>query len=484
MSASNSRTRNLHVVFTKAESLHFLGDHGSDETSLRRTITDVAARLRFANGISDSAIIIIDHQANQGKNASRTQAVGLFAGEEDAVIFEVNIGSDDVCLDENEFKDLLKRGFRVSACARREEGFRTLVARALADILVNDESRRERFYAKLVHDERALNITYEGSNWREIRPVSSSPFQSIVKDYIRAVTHNSSESGIQSRSYGPPGRQIIEELCDTTLNLLLRDCYGADWENISRPDFLTEVLQSFKQLLGRSIQQSLVAVDCESCPVQALDLANEIALNIVRKIPRLATVIGMDALAGYNNDPSVNSASEFAMISPGIRAIAIYRMAHELEKAGVPILPRLMTEVAHSRYGIDIHPGARIECGFVVDHGTATVIGQTAVIGKNCVLYQGVTLGAINFPRNDDGQLVNRGGAVQRHPTLEDYVTVYSNASILGGETVVGRNSMIGANVRLTQSVPPESLVTIQLTPPKIESMDPRSVLKPVRLRS
>jgi len=144
---------------------------------------------------------------------------------------------------------------------------------------------------------------------------------------------------------------------------------------------------------------------------------------------------------------------------PGIEAITIYRLAHELLTLGVPYLPRIMTEWAHRETGIDIHPGAEIGSAFFIDHGTGVVIGETCRIGEGVTLYQGVTLGAWSFPRDEEGQLI-RGA--RRHPTLEDRVTVYSNATILGGTTVVGAGSQIGSSVSLNRSVPPNTIVTIE----------------------
>src|SRR5213078_4721126 len=140
-------------------------------------------------------------------------------------------------------------------------------------------------------------------------------------------------------------------------------------------------------------------------------------------------------------------------------AITVYRLAHELVSLGVPLLPRIMTEAAHAKTGIDIHPGANIGPGFFIDHGTGVVIGETCDIGRNVKLYQGVTLGALSFPRDGQGQLV-RGK--KRHPTLEDEVVVYANATILGGETVIGHHAVIGSSVWLTHGVDPYTVVSLE----------------------
>jgi serine O-acetyltransferase len=182
---------------------------------------------------------------------------------------------------------------------------------------------------------------------------------------------------------------------------------------------------------------------------------------LLAEIPRIRWTLTQDVRAALQRDPAVRDQHEILLAYPGIYAVAVYRLAHHLAKTGVPLIPRIMSEHAHSMTGIDIHPQAQIGHGFFVDHGTGVVIGQTCVIGNNCTLYQGVTLGALYFPRDDDGNLI-RGMEQKRHPTLEDNVIVYSNASVLGGETIVRRNSVIGANVWLSHSLPPETVAWIE----------------------
>ena len=171
------------------------------------------------------------------------------------------------------------------------------------------------------------------------------------------------------------------------------------------------------------------------------------------RIPVIREYIESDLLAAYDGDPAAGCLEEIILAYPGLVAITVYRIAHELYKLQIPVLPRLMTEYAHSETGIDIHPGAEIDKYFFIDHGTGIVIGETTVIGKNVKIYQGVTLGALST-REERG-LVGR----KRHPTIQDHVTIYSGASILGGETVIGEGSVIGGNVFLTRSVPPGSRV-------------------------
>ena len=190
-------------------------------------------------------------------------------------------------------------------------------------------------------------------------------------------------------------------------------------------------------------------------------------IEFLRKLPALRGLLEQDVEAAYLGDPAAKGHHEIVFCYPGLEAITVYRLAHELLLLGIPFIPRLMTEHAHSKTGIDIHPGARIGPGFFIDHGTGVVIGETCDIGKNVKLYQGVTLGALSFPRDAAGNII-RGK--KRHPTLEDDVVVYANATILGGDTVVGHHGVIGSNVWLMQSVEPYSVVTLEKPQLKIKN--------------
>ncbi len=186
---------------------------------------------------------------------------------------------------------------------------------------------------------------------------------------------------------------------------------------------------------------------------EARDKARQICIAFFEKIPQVRAVVQTDLQASFDGDPAATDMSEIIFSYPGLFAITVYRLAHELYKLGVPMLPRIMTEHAHSVTGIDIHPGATIGNFFFIDHGTGIVIGETTVIGQRVKIYQGVTLGALS---TKGGQSL-RG--VQRHPTIEDDVTIYAGASILGGQTVIGEGSVIGSNVFITESVEPYTSV-------------------------
>jgi serine O-acetyltransferase len=183
------------------------------------------------------------------------------------------------------------------------------------------------------------------------------------------------------------------------------------------------------------------------------------AIQFLEQLPELRKELAMDVQAAYDGDPAVRNLDEVIFCYPGLEAVTIYRLAHLLYVLQIPFIPRMMTELAHSRTGIDIHPGAKIGQHFFIDHGTGVVIGETCEIGERVKLYQGVTLGALSFATDGDGHLV-RG--TKRHPTIEDRVVVYANATILGGATVIGHDCVIGSNVWLTRSVEPRTTVVLE----------------------
>lgn len=228
---------------------------------------------------------------------------------------------------------------------------------------------------------------------------------------------------------------------------------------------LSGTMSEVEYKLQRQICRALNLNACEECGEgccgDMFDAAGKICHTFLERIPGLIDVLLTDVRATYDGDPAASSEHEVIFAYPGIFAISVYRLAHELYSLSVPLIPRIMTEYAHGKTGIDIHPGAEIGRYFCIDHGTGIVIGETTQIGENVKLYQGVTLGALS----------TRGGQglrwVKRHPTLEDEVTVYSGASILGGDTVIGKGSVIGGNVFITKSVPPNTRVN--LSPPKLD---------------
>lgn len=183
------------------------------------------------------------------------------------------------------------------------------------------------------------------------------------------------------------------------------------------------------------------------------------AIDFLHRIPDLRAILATDVQAAYDGDPACRHTDEVIFCYPGLDAVTVYRIAHELYQIGVPYIPRMMTEWAHMQTGIDIHPGAQIKDHFFIDHGTGVVIGETCEIGSHVKIYQGVTLGAVSFPTDNEGQLIRD---TKRHPTIEDRVVIYANATILGGRTVIGHDSVIGSSVWLTRSVEPNTTVTLE----------------------
>jgi serine O-acetyltransferase len=186
---------------------------------------------------------------------------------------------------------------------------------------------------------------------------------------------------------------------------------------------------------------------------------HEVVCGFMRALPEVRRLLSTDVEAAYEGDPAAKSFEEIIVSYPCIEAIAIQRLAHQLYGQGVPLIPRMMTEWAHNRTGIDMHPGASIGSHFFIDHGTGVVIGETCVIGRHVKLYHGVTLGARSFPKDEEGRVVK---GTKRHPNVEDGVTIYPNATVLGGKTTIGKASTVGANAYLRGSIPEHSLVAIE----------------------
>lgn len=191
---------------------------------------------------------------------------------------------------------------------------------------------------------------------------------------------------------------------------------------------------------------------CRECRIQARDAT----IEFLTRIPHVRDMLALDAQAAYDGDPAAKSIAEIIYCYPGFHALVVYRLAHELVELEVPLMPRILSEHAHATTGVDIHPGATIGRSFFIDHGTGVVIGETCRIGDNVKMYQGVTLGAKSFPKDERGRAIK---GLQRHPTIEDNVTIYANATILGGDTVVGRGVTVSGNTFVTESITEGSLV-------------------------
>lgn len=200
--------------------------------------------------------------------------------------------------------------------------------------------------------------------------------------------------------------------------------------------------------------------------------ASRVAQDFSASLPEVSRLTETDITAAYEGDPAATSRMEVVMAYPGLFAITVHRLAHVLYQMKVPIIPRVMSELAHSKTGIDIHPGAQIGERFFIDHGTGVVIGETSLIGSDVKLYQGVTLGALSFPKDARTGILMKGH--KRHPNVEDHVVIYAGATILGGETTIGHHSEIGGNVWLKDSVPPYSRVYNQTPQPHIKVLTER----------
>ena len=254
-----------------------------------------------------------------------------------------------------------------------------------------------------------------------------------------------------------PARSEVSELLDDVLSIVFPGYFNYEpLDDLTVRYFVgarcARILRRLEQVVTRSL-----AVDCTGRrPVDEIArAAHEHALELLQSIPSIRAALAADVQAALAGDPAACSDAEIIMSYPGVTAIAGHRIAHHLYQRRVPLLPRMIAEILHSRTGIDIHPGATIGRSFFIDHGTGVVIGETSVIGNRVKLYQGVTLGALSVKSREAGR------KVQRHPTIEDDVTVYAGATILGGDTVIGRGSTIGGNVWLTRSVPPGTTVVL-----------------------
>lgn len=237
-------------------------------------------------------------------------------------------------------------------------------------------------------------------------------------------------------------------------------------------DLIDSLHDKLTTQIARAFQHVAATAECDDgTDFEAKGQAAAIAF--LEKLPELRAVLAKDVQAAFQGDPAVRDVDEVIFCYPGLEAVTIYRLAHILYRIEVPYIPRMMTEWAHARTGIDIHPGARIGQHFFIDHGTGVVIGQTCEIGDHVKIYQGVTLGALSFKTDQQGELL-RGDDVKRHPTIEDRVVIYANATVLGGKTLIGHDAVIGSSVWLTRSVEPNT--TVVLEKPKLrmkaEQMD------------
>jgi len=290
---------------------------------------------------------------------------------------------------------------------------------------------------------------------------------SVYRQELPTVIHSILESMDDNRCFAHIGDEPIhfaisvKEMIDRFREIIFPGYFSREkidganlaysmGQNVSR---LYDILsgQIVHVLRHDCLRYSQQCLECEK-------IGNEIALKVLKAVPRLRLELAGDVKGVLDGDPAAKSHDDVIFSYPGLYAVMVYRIAHILFSHGVPQLPRIMTEHAHSLTGIDIHPGAEIGRRFVIDHGTGIVVGETSIIGNNVRIYQNVTIGALSLPPGAGAQL--RGA--KRHPTIEDNVIVYSGATILGGETTIGAGSVVGGNVWLTSSIPPDTKVFIE----------------------
>jgi serine O-acetyltransferase len=219
-------------------------------------------------------------------------------------------------------------------------------------------------------------------------------------------------------------------------------------------DILYHVYTELSEQIERAFRYRCRMEKCDTGDCRRM--AEDAAEHLLAQLPNIRELLKGDVAAAFDGDPAAKSHEEIVLSYPCITAIATYRIAHELYVKDVPLIPRIMTEFAHTKTGIDIHPGAKIGKNFFIDHGTGVVIGETTVIGNNVKIYQGATLGALSFPKDERGRIIKGG---KRHPTIEDNVTIYAEATILG-DVVIGKDTIVGGNVWIKESVPPGVTVT------------------------
>ena len=282
-----------------------------------------------------------------------------------------------------------------------------------------------------------------------------------VADQLNGNYLEQSIFGMEASGQMPKRSEIIEVLNEIR-RVIFPGYFGT--ENTAYVSLSSFAGNTLAVIYEKLFQQILIALSYQRKDDKTEDDAERITCLFLERMPLIQTLLYKDVEAELDGDPAASSKEEIIFSYPGIFAIFVYRIAHELYKLDVPFIPRIMTEYAHGRTGIDINPGATIGEYFFIDHGTGIVIGETTVIGNNVKLYQGVTLGALS---TRDGQLLS---GVKRHPTIEDNVVIYANTTVLGGETVVGKNSVVAGNSFVTESIPPNTKVSVHIPELKMKS--------------
>ncbi len=280
---------------------------------------------------------------------------------------------------------------------------------------------------------------------------------SLLQDLVESYTRDSGTNFIDDINL--PVNETVKEILNYLLEIIFPGYKGVKnitTENVSY--IIGSIICRARSLLVKQIARALKhecriknCGDTCACDEEAVHITERLLTSLVS----IRKVLKTDVQAAYDGDPAAKSLEEIVISYPGLKAIAVHRIAHELYTMNVPLIPRMMNEIAHNETGIDIHPGARIGKRFFIDHGTGVVIGETTVIGNNVKIYQGVTLGALSFSTDEEGNIVK---GIKRHPNIEDNVTIYAEATILGNISI-GKGSIIGGNVWIKENIPPETLV-------------------------
>lgn len=282
-------------------------------------------------------------------------------------------------------------------------------------------------------------------------------FTHILTQAVDELSESSSYKGLfhqHTDGIPLPSAKALQDIVELSRAILFPGYYGNSTVNSRTIKYHIGVnTERLFEILTEQVLAGLCFTgngECASCTDLKREEALLISAKFISQLPQMRKTLATDVVAAYNGDPAAHSFGEVISCYPAIRAISNYRIAHELLKLDVPLIPRIITEMAHSETGIDIHPGAKIGNYFTIDHGTGVVIGETCIIGSNVKLYQGVTLGAKSFPLDESGKPIK---GIARHPILEDNVIVYANATILG-RIIVGNGATVGGNIWVTDNVP------------------------------
>lgn len=300
------------------------------------------------------------------------------------------------------------------------------------------------------------------------------PIQEKLADYTKRIVETYDEGVANAQNLDHRKRLPSPDGTIRVLGKIIEVLYPGFYGNqhLTRGNVAYHIGALIDDIADEMDEQIYLAMRSE-CPeddpcAHCAQFADSAVERFIERLPEVRRMLNLDVQAALDGDPAAKSFAEIVLAYPGLEAVTVYRIAHCLHGLEVPLLPRIMTESAHRKTGIDIHPGAKIGTSFFIDHGTGVVIGETTEIGANVKLYQGVTLGALSFAKDERGRLI-RG--TKRHPTIEDGVVIYAGATILGGSTVIGKGSIVGGNTWVTASLPPYSRVIS--TPQEQQRIEP-----------